>query len=68
MVTSDAECTLDAMQTFRDRIREDLGDDRFRYLEVPDALHAFPIMSFHTPENIETIRKMVEWAEKILAE
>ncbi|GJF00509.1 alpha/beta hydrolase [Phanerochaete sordida] len=67
MTTGDAECTLDQMQTLRDRMRADIGEDNFTYLEVPNALHAFPVLSGHTPENIETIRKLVQWAEKIHA-
>lgn len=65
LITGGAECTLDAMRTLRDRMQDDLGNEKFEYLEVPDAMHAFVLLPWYTPENVETLTKMVEWEKRV---
>ncbi|EKM52018.1 uncharacterized protein PHACADRAFT_199520 [Phanerochaete carnosa HHB-10118-sp] len=65
MVAGGAECTLDQIHTLRDRMRADIGENNFWYLEAPDSMHVYPTMFGHTPENVETIQALVQWAEEV---
>ncbi|KAF8057580.1 alpha/beta-hydrolase [Lyophyllum atratum] len=61
IVAGDAEQTLDAMVTFRDRLVADIGHDSVLYLEYPDAIHGFTSFSFFEPQRSDALRDISEW-------
>ncbi|EMD35344.1 hypothetical protein CERSUDRAFT_116141 [Gelatoporia subvermispora B] len=68
MVTGGGEITLDPMHMLRDRLLEDMGEERLFYLEVPDASHDLFTATWHEPERTDGLRKVAEWVRKIWGE
>ena len=38
------------MRTFRDRLIEDIGEEKVTYIKYPDAFHDFLLMTWFEPE------------------
>lgn len=63
-----AEVTLDGMRTLRDRVVQDNGDGRVRYLEYVDATHDFVGLEWHQPERGDALGELKKWLEEVLVE
>ncbi|KAJ3572736.1 hypothetical protein NP233_g2894 [Leucocoprinus birnbaumii] len=63
MIAGGAELQYDMMQTLRNRMAEDMGDD-LEYYEVPDAIHDFICMEWYEPERTTSLRKIAEWVRR----
>ncbi|EMD35348.1 hypothetical protein CERSUDRAFT_157056 [Gelatoporia subvermispora B] len=68
MVTGGGEITLDPMRLLKDRLLEDMGEERVFYLEAPDASHDFFTAPWHEPERTDGLRKVAEWVRKVWGE
>ncbi|KAH9934331.1 alpha/beta-hydrolase [Fomitopsis serialis] len=61
IVAGGAEQTVDAMRTLRDRLKTDMGEEKVRYIEEPDAAHDCVIAAWQEPERTNVFKQIAEW-------
>ncbi|KAL7278968.1 hypothetical protein ACG7TL_006800 [Trametes sanguinea] len=61
ILAGEAEQTLDGMRAVRDRMREDMGEGRLTYVEIPDAAHDILMIKWFEPERTQALSKISEW-------
>ncbi|KAJ7205972.1 alpha/beta-hydrolase [Mycena pura] len=65
IVSGSVEMTLDPIRTLRDRMVDDMGKDRVRYLEVPESTHDFMTQTWHEPERTNTLKLVGNWVDSL---
>ena len=65
IVAGGAELLLDVIRTFRDRMRESLGEDGVTYIEVADGTHDLLAIRFYEPERTDTLIKVARWLDRL---
>jgi len=64
-----AELFLDEIKTLKSRMSRDLGegdgvteeDGKVKYVEEPDAVHAYVALAWHEPERGKTMKEVANW-------
>jgi acetyl esterase/lipase len=65
IVTGEAEQTLGPMQTARDRLVCDVGEENVRYLEYRDANHAFLSLPLFKTQRARAYGDMGRWIVEV---
>ncbi len=65
VVAGNAEYTLDGMRAVKDRLAQDLGEDKCTYVEVSDSSHDFFLMTWHQPERTQILQRLAEWVHRL---
>ncbi|KAJ7223532.1 alpha/beta-hydrolase [Mycena pura] len=65
IVSGSVEMTLDPIRSLRDRMVDDMGKDRVRYLEVPESTHDFMTQTWHEPERTNTLKLVGNWVDSL---
>ena len=65
IVAGGAEYTLDPMHMVRDRIAQDIGEDKVTMIVPADALYDFLMAEWHEPERTEVLRELGAWVESL---
>lgn len=60
-----AEVFRTAIETLRERMVEDLGEEKFVFDEVPDAVHCFPAFSWCEPESGQALERAARWVDSL---
>ncbi|EKM55215.1 uncharacterized protein PHACADRAFT_184030 [Phanerochaete carnosa HHB-10118-sp] len=61
ILAGEAEQTVDAKRTFRDRLIHDSGKDKVHYAEYQDMYHGWLAMSWMEPERSQVYRDINAW-------
>jgi acetyl esterase/lipase len=64
-----SELFLDEIKTLKSRMCRDLGegngltaeDGKVKYVEEPDAVHAYVVFAWHEPERSRTMKEVANW-------
>ena len=67
LVAGGGEYSLDPMKVTAERMQADMGEDKFTFLEVPDATHDFLLHSWSEPERTSTLKEVATWAGGVWA-
>lgn len=65
MVTGAVEIMLDSLHTLRDRMVADMGEGKFKYVEVPDGTHVLMSWDFYEPENTGAYKMYGQWLKQV---
>ncbi|KAJ7451008.1 alpha/beta-hydrolase, partial [Mycena galericulata] len=65
ILAGEAELSLSPMQTVRDRLVADMGDERVRYLEYADANHIFLAMPVFPVQRDQAYRDVGRWVSDL---
>ncbi|KAG5648519.1 hypothetical protein DXG03_003130 [Asterophora parasitica] len=61
IVAGGAEVLYDQIITLRDRMANDLGDNKVTYYEAKDGVHDYLVFEWHEPERSNTLRAIAKW-------
>ncbi|KAH9934399.1 alpha/beta-hydrolase [Fomitopsis serialis] len=67
IVAGGAEQTVDAMRTLKDRLKADMGEEKVRYIEEPDAAHDCVVAAWQEPERTNVFKQIAEWMREAAA-
>ena len=65
IIAGGAEQTVDGMRVLRQRLERDNDKDKVLYLEYPDAIHDFILISVHEPERSEALGDIRKWLSSL---
>lgn len=64
IISGGAEHTVDPMVTLYQRIKKDVGEERVKYHEYPEASHDFVAFSWCEPERTQALTEIRDWLAK----
>lgn len=59
--SGNSEVLLDQIRVLKDRMIEEMGEQKVSYLESTDAIHDFTVFSFHEPQRSEAFDAISSW-------
>ncbi|KAJ7864032.1 alpha/beta-hydrolase [Mycena leptocephala] len=61
-----AEIALDSIETFRDRLSQNIGEDNVTYIAMKDVTHDVVTMRWFEPERTYAIMEIATWIGQVL--